>query len=90
MSTIDIVLVSSLALLALVSLIFLAYMIPVLIQLAKTLEALKNLINTYKEYSQGLTKGLENASENLKRAGEQAKNIGLGIAAGVIKFFRKK
>jgi predicted PurR-regulated permease PerM len=90
MDSLDIVLVGSLALLAFISLIFLVFMIPVLIQLAKTLEAIKNLINTYREYSEGFGKSLDQASKNFQEFGGYTKNLGLGILAGIRKFFSKK
>jgi len=54
-NVLDTILVVSLSLMAVSSLIFLVYFIPVLIQLAKTLEALRELTGYFRDYVKGIT-----------------------------------
>ena len=79
----DTVLVVSLSFLALSTVIFLVFFIPVLMQLTKTLESVHALLNTLKDYVNGLSFGLHNAGENLEKLGNKVKGVLAGLAAGL-------
>lgn len=64
-SILDIILVVSLTVIAVSFVVFLAYFTPVLIQLARTLEEVKDLIALYRKYSEEIATGLNKVANNI-------------------------
>ena len=95
----DTILVVSLSLMAVSSLIFLVYFIPVLIQLAKTLEALRELTGYFRDYVKGITSELgkafgmaENALGGILGIFANSNITGVleGLSAGLEEFFSER
>lgn len=74
----DVFLVGALSIIALTSLIFMFYFVPVLIQLAKTLEAIKDIAKTLNYYVSGISHELDKLITLLERT---LGSVGLGIAS---------
>jgi len=93
-SNLDLVVVIALCFMAFSTLVFLIFFVPVLIQLAKTLESVRALIETLRDYSKGLGFGFNSAGENLSKLGASLGSIlsGLGavLEAGIVKFFKSR
>ncbi|MDD9899073.1 MAG: hypothetical protein OXU45_08770 [Candidatus Melainabacteria bacterium] len=91
-SIIDIVFVSSLALLTLATIIFLVFFVPVLVQLAKVLESLKALVDIGRDYVEGVRNKINNAGHNVGKLLDYASALSstLGKAALDLIFSSRK
>lgn len=96
-SLIDVFLVAALGLIAISVFIFLIFFIPVLIQIAKTLEAVQTIVNTFRNYLISITSefdkvlhSLDGAAEKfasgLGKAGVQMATTAAGMASGLKDF----
>ena len=85
----DIVLVSSLAVLSFSFLVFLFYFVPVLMQIAKTFEALQSLLNITKHTIHDIGDKFKSASKQACSLKDRVASIFAGLKAGIENFIQK-
>ena len=85
----DVVLVSSLAVLSFSFLIFLFYFVPVLIQITKTFEALQSLLNITKHTINDIGDKFKQVSEKAGSLQTKIKSVFAGLKAGIENFVGK-